>query len=149
MDTGGKSGKEVNVDLNLVPFMDLMSVCIILLLITSVWTQISMIQLGTSIYAKKNDSQPEPPKEDKISLELKVTTGGYVVSINGASVSIGKAAGQYDKRGLLTYLQKVKQRYPQKQDALVFVDNVVPYEELIRGMDVLMMSGFSNLSVGG
>ena len=144
----GKGDKEINVDLNLVPFMDLMSVCIIFLLITSVWTQFSMIQLGSSIYAKQRENQ-EPPKEDKISLDVRVTTNGYVVTVAGGPASIGKKDGKYDKKGLLTYMQKVKQRYPQKEDSIVFVDDVVPYEELIRAMDVLMMSGFSNLSVGG
>jgi len=145
----GKGDKQINFELNLVPFIDLMSVCIIFLLITSVWTQISMIQLGTSIYAQQRDNQVEPPKEDKISFDLRVTPNGYLVSVNGAAYRIDKVQGKYDKKSLLTYLQKIKQRYPQKQDALVFVDDVVPYEELIRGMDVLMMSGFSNLSVGG
>lgn len=147
IDDGGD--KDINVDLNLVPFIDLMSVCIIFLLITSVWTQISMIQLGSSIYAKKNEEVTEPPKEDKITFDLKVTPTGYTVSVNGAAVNIPKVLGKYNKKDLLTYLQKVKQRYPQKQDAIVFVDDIVPYEELIRGMDVLMLSGFTTLSVGG
>ncbi len=145
----GKGDKDINVELNLVPFIDLMSVCIIFLLITSVWTQISMIQLGSSIYAKKNDNQVEPPKEDKITMDLRVTPNGYTVNVNGAGYNIAKVQGKYDKKSLLTHMQKIKQRYPQKTDALVFVDDVVPYEELIRGMDVLMLSGFSNLSVGG
>ncbi|MBK7890416.1 MAG: biopolymer transporter ExbD [Bdellovibrionales bacterium] len=47
------SGRSTNVDVNLVPFIDLMSVLITFLLITAVWTQVSMIQLGSSIYGKK------------------------------------------------------------------------------------------------
>ncbi len=145
---GKDSGREINTELNLVPFIDLMSVCIIFLLITSVWTQISMIQLGASIYAKKNEEQVEPPKPDNISFDMRVTPSGYTVSINGASVQIAKVQGKYNKKGLLTYLQQVKQRYPQKQDGILFVDDVVPYEELVRGMDVMMMAGFSSISVG-
>ncbi len=147
--SSGKGDQEINVDLNLVPFMDLMSVCIIFLLITSVWTQFSMIQLGSSIYAKQRQDQVDPPKEDKISLDVKVTNSGYVVTVAGAAAPIGKKEGKYDKKGLLTYMQKVKQRYPTKEDSIVFVDDSVPYEELVRAMDVLMLSGFSNLSVGG
>ncbi len=148
--SSGKGDQDINVDINLIPFMDLMSVCIIFLLITSVWTQFSMIQLGSSIYAKQRDNQIEPPKpEDKISLDIKVTMNGYVVTVAGGGVPIPKKEGKWDKKGLLTHMQKVKQRYPQKEDSIVFVDDVVPYEELVRAMDVLMLSGFSNLSVGG
>lgn len=149
MQTGKDQDKEINVDLNLVPFMDLMSVCIIFLLITSVWTQFSMIQLGSSIYAKKQDNQTEPPKEDKITLDVRINGNGYVVTVAGAATPISKKDGKYDKKGLLAYMQKVKQRFPQKEDSIVFVDDSVAYEELIRAMDVLMLSGFSNLSVGG
>jgi len=41
------SGRSSNVDLNIVPFIDLMCVCIIFLLVTAVWTQVSMIQIGS------------------------------------------------------------------------------------------------------
>ena len=57
-----ESGKNSSVvELNLVPFIDLMSVCIIFLLITAVWTQVSMIQLGSSIYSNKTDDKPIIP----------------------------------------------------------------------------------------
>jgi biopolymer transport protein TolR len=146
IDSGGD--KDINVDLNLVPFIDLMSVCIIFLLITSVWTQISMIQLGSSIYARSQD-EIEPVKDDKISFDVRVTQNGYTVSINGTSNQIAKLQGKYNKKALLARLQQIKNKYQNKQDALVFVDDPVPYEELIRAMDVLMVSGFTNLSVGG
>ena len=58
---GSKNGRDPNADLNLVPFIDLMSVLITFLLITAVWSQVSMIQLGSSIYGKKQENQTEPP----------------------------------------------------------------------------------------
>lgn len=45
IDSGGSKGRAVSVELNLVPFIDLMSVLITFLLITAVWTQVSMIQI--------------------------------------------------------------------------------------------------------
>jgi biopolymer transport protein ExbD len=60
IDDGGGGGRNTTVDLNLVPIIDLMSVCIIFLLITAVWTQVSMIQIGSSIYGKKStDDKPQ------------------------------------------------------------------------------------------
>ena len=49
ISSGGHGKKEVAVELNLVPFIDLMSVLITFLLITAVWTQVSMIQIGNSL----------------------------------------------------------------------------------------------------
>ncbi|MGE3974892.1 MAG: ExbD/TolR family protein [Bdellovibrionales bacterium] len=141
-------GRDTNVELNLVPFIDLMSVCIIFLLLTAVWTQVSMIQIGSSMYAKKIDGdQSEPPPVDKITFQLKVKSTGYLVMINSASVQIPKVAGAFDDKRLLTYLQQVKQKYPQKNDAIISLDDEIIYEEMIRGMDVLMLSGFAEISV--
>ena len=58
---GGSGKKEATFDLNLVPFIDLMSVMITFLLITAVWTQVSMIKLGSSIYGKQNTDETPPP----------------------------------------------------------------------------------------
>src|SRR4051812_1525926 len=128
IEGGNSGGRETNVELNLVPFIDLMSVCIIFLLLTAVWTQVSMIQIGASIYAKKNDaSEPPPPTpEDKISFKLNVKKEGYVVVVNGAAAQIPKVGGNYDETKLKNYLDQVKKKYPAKNDVIISVeDNLV------------------------
>ena len=141
-------GRRKTLELNLVPFIDLMSVCIIFLLLTAVWTQVSMIQIGSSMYAKKLDGdQSEPPPVDKITFQLRVKASGYIVMINSASVQIPKSNGLFDEKRLLTYLQQVKQKYPDKSDAIIALDDEIKYEEMIRGMDMLMLSGFPEISV--
>ena len=61
-------GRSVDFELNLVPFIDLMSTCISFLLITAVWTQVSMIQIGSSIYGKKTDTgQVEQPQHEQVN----------------------------------------------------------------------------------
>ena len=53
ISSGGK-GRDINTELNLVPVIDLMSVLITFLLITAVWTQVSMIQLGASFASPRD-----------------------------------------------------------------------------------------------
>src|SRR3954465_1838184 len=105
---GGGDGKRgTTLDFNLTPFIDLMSVCIIFLLLTAVWTQVSMIQIGSSIYAKKTDPNDNPPPpEDKTQFRFSVTKSGYTVSFNSASVQIPLANGVHDEEKLLAYLKK-------------------------------------------
>ena len=113
----GKGGKSANVELNIVPVIDLMSVLIVFLLITAVWNQISMIQLGTSVYGKKtNDKEIEPPKSLEIALRLDVQKNGYVVAIGSTTVPIPKKEENYDKERLKEELAKIKERYPEKED---------------------------------
>ena len=147
IDEGG-SGRRSTLDLNLTPFIDLMSVCIIFLLLTAVWTQVSMIQIGSSIYGKKNSEQqtPPPPKAE-IPFRLDVRHEGYRIQIGRNQVAVPKRAGDYDQPALVTELKKIKELYPDKNDAVVTVLDELPYETLIQGMDALLHSGFQEISV--
>jgi biopolymer transport protein TolR len=148
IDDGGDGSRSTTVDLNLVPIIDLMSVCIIFLLITAVWTQVSMIQIGSSIYGKKNeDDQAEPPPKVEIPFRLDVMNTGYRVIVGHQTMSFPKVNGNYDNDKLTAELKKVKELYPEKVDAVVTVQDDLPYESLISGMDALLVAGFPEISV--
>jgi len=146
---GGGGGRKKNVELNLVPVIDLMSVLITFLLITAVWTQVSMIQIGSSIYGKKSDTEPNPtpPPHADVVLKVDVKEIGYVLTVGKQIISLPMINSQFDDAGLIAQLQRVKQLYPDKTDAVVTVADVMPYEQLIKAMDNLLISGFSAISV--
>lgn len=148
IESGGR-GRGVNVELNLVPVIDLMSVLITFLLITAVWTQVSMIQIGSSLYAKKDDSQ-QPPKltpNADIALKVDVKLEGYVLTVGTQVISLPKVNAAYDFAGLVAQLQRVKQLYPEKLDGIVSMSDDVPYENLVNTMDQLLVAGFPNISI--
>lgn len=149
IDSGGSNGRNRNIELNLVPFIDLMSVLITFLLITAVWTQVSMIQIGSSLYGKKSDTQPAatPPPNAEVVLKVDVKEGGYVLTVGRQVISLPMVNEQFDDAGLVAQLQRVKQLYPEKVDAIVSVADVVPYEQLIKAMDNCLTAGFSAISV--
>jgi biopolymer transport protein ExbD len=151
IDDGGGNGKRtVAVDVNIVPFIDLMSVLIIFLLITAVWTQVSMIQLGSSMYAKKNleeDKKVDPPPHAQIPLRLDIKYSGYRLVKGREQVSIDKLNGEYDVERLKAELKSFKDTYQDKEDAVVFMSEKLEYEQLIVGMDALLSSGFPQVSI--
>ena len=145
---GDEDGGGTTVDLNLVPIIDLMSVCIIFLLITAVWSQVSMIQIGSSIYGKKsNDDKVEPPPKAEIPFRLDVLRDGYRVLIGRSTLNFPKVGENYDTEKLTTELKKIKELYPEKVDAVVTVLDELPYDSLIGGMDALLTAGFPEISV--
>lgn len=147
---GGKGrGRSSSFELNLVPFIDLMSVLITFLLITAVWTQVSMIQIGSSLYGKKSDSQPnpEPPPLADLVLKVEVKAAGHVLTVGKQMISLPMLNGDYDHAALVAQLQRVKQLYPDKNDAVVAVSDELQYELLIKTMDDLLIAGFSAISV--
>lgn len=149
IDSGGSKGRAVSVELNLVPFIDLMSVLITFLLITAVWTQVSMIQIGSSLYAKKDESQspPKPPPNADVALKVDVKADGYVLTIGTQIISLPKVENAYDNASLVAQLQRVKQLYPEKVDGIVSMSDLIPYEQLIITMDQMLVAGFPSISI--
>lgn len=144
----GKSGRSANVEVNIVPIIDLMSVLIVFLLITAVWDQVSMIQLGTSVYGKKtNDEEIKPPKSLEIALRLDIQKNGYVVVIGKTRVPIPLKEGEYNGEILKEELAKIKERYPEKEDIFLSIDDNLEYEAMILGMDAAIGEGFPNIGV--
>lgn len=145
-ESGG--GREINSEPNIIPFIDLMSVCIIFLLLTAVWTQVSMIQIGSSVYGKKTSDQQEPPPPlPKTPMVVQVYNQGYVINIAGRRTNIPKIDEGFDQRGLILALQDIKDRYPDKKDAMISVNEQLTYENLIIGMDSLLLSGFPEITI--
>jgi biopolymer transport protein TolR len=146
-DSGGGNKKEATFDLNLVPFIDLMSVMITFLLITAVWTQVSMIKLGSSIYGKQNTDEVTKPPPTLVAFRVDVKETGYRLIIGKRKIIIPKVNGEYDKEEILTQFSNVKQAYPDKVDAVITVEEQLKYDFLIQGMDMLLQSGFPAVSV--
>ncbi len=147
---GTKSGgkRTTDFELNLVPFIDLMSTCISFLLITAVWTQVSMIQIGSSIYGKKTDTgQVEQPPKDQSVLKIDINNRGYVVNLGKQSLLIPKVAGEFDQNSLTEQLKNLKASHPEKNDGIITLLDEIKYDELIKGMDSLMTAGFPEIAI--
>lgn len=143
-------GRPKSFEPNLIPFIDLMSVLITFLLITAVWTQVSMIQIGTSIYGKKDEDaqeKPTPPPMAEIVLKLDIKPDGYYLTVGNQTNHLPLIAGAYDESGLIARLERVKQLYPQKTDGAIAMIDSLPYERLIKGMDAFLAAGFSQISI--
>lgn len=144
------TGRKKSFEPNLVPFIDLMSVLITFLLLTAVWTQVSMIQIGTSIYGKKTENSPPPPipEDASVPLRLDVKPTGYTLVVAKNTYNIPKLAdGNYDEASLLQQLQYAHEQYPNKKDAAVAMADELPYEFLIKAMDIMIKAQFPQLSV--
>ncbi len=148
IEEGDGSGRQIAVEPNIVPFIDLMSVLIIFLLITAVWSQVSMIQIGSSVYGKKTTEKvAKPPPKAEIPFRLDVMRSGYRVLISTKRHRFPKVNNEYDFKKLLSYLKDIKKTYPEKNDAVITIDDSLAYGELVKGMDALLIAGFPELAV--
>lgn len=148
IESGSGGGRQKNVDLNLIPFIDLMSVLITFLLITAVWTQVSMIQLGASFYSKKVEGvEPHKTADMDISLRIDIKANGYTIVFGRQTFGVPLKGKDFDTEKFFTEMAKIKKQVPNKEDAVLAISNELPYEILINSMDQLLKSGFPAISI--
>jgi len=148
IDDGGGGKRSTNVEVNIVPFIDLMSVLIIFLLISAVWTQVSMIQIGSSIYGQKTSEEVAPPTPKmEIPLRIDIKDYGYRLVVGRNTKNFPKLGENYNKAALLEELQKIKELYPDKVDSVITISDDLLYNDLIEGMDVVIGAGFSDIAI--
>jgi biopolymer transport protein ExbD len=138
--------KELDAELNLVPFIDLLSCCISFLLITAVWTQIAGLQVASS------GGPPDQQKEQQtIDIKLALTEKGYGLQMAGATIDIPKINGtqgpEYDKKTLVEKLKTLKASLPDQQAITVQPQDDVAYEDLVATVDTCVGNQLRDVTV--
>ncbi len=126
-----RKDKEVP-ELDITTFLNLMVVLIPFLLISAVFSRITVLELD--VPTGGGGAQDKP----KLVLEVIVRKKGIEIG-NGKGViaSMAKVDDQYDIKRLSKYLQKIKKNYPDKTDASVLMEPNLEYEYLVKVMDAV------------
>ena len=143
---GGK--KALDAEINLVPFIDLLSCCISFLLITAVWTQIAGLQVASS----GGPPEPQQKQEQTVDLKLLLTEKGYQLTMPGAAVEIPKVTstgGQaaFDRRTLVEKLKTLKVGLPDQTAITVQPEDAVAYDDLVNTVDICLGEQLRNVTV--
>ena len=119
--------------LNLTPMMDILTVLVVFLLITAVFTRITIMELNVPTNAGGSALNTQ-----NFAIEVIVRKAGLEIA-NGLSVeaAIPKKNDQYDMEMLSKMLMRLKAQYPEKQDATVLMEPDIKYDYLIEIMDVI------------
>ncbi|SRR5690606_20567517 len=121
-------------EMNITAFMNLMVVLVPFLLITAVFSRMSILELN--LPTSQTDAQ-ELPDEPTFQLEITVRESAIEVGDRTAGVlkRFDAADGQHDLEGLAEYLLEVKRRFPDKLDATLLLEPEIPYELIVAVMD--------------
>ena len=119
-------------ELDITTFLNLMVVLIPFLLISAVFSRITILELDVPAGGAVQQDKP------KLILEVVVRKKGLEIS-NGKGVvaNMPKVEGKYDIARLSLYLQKIKKNYPDKTDAVVLMEPDLEYEFLVQVMDAV------------
>jgi len=119
--------------LNLTPMMDVLTVLVVFLLITAVFTSITIMDLNVP-----TNTGAAASNKPNFAIEVIVRKAGLEIA-NGSSVeaAIPKQDGKYDLKKLSELLLRLKAQFPQKEDATVLMEPKVEYDNLIQVMDTV------------
>ena len=148
---GAEQGKSVNVELNIVPFIDLMSCLTAFLLVAAVWVNIAQVPATPT---GRNRDGGEAPETPKLSLLVQADQLWLGVSRVNDVTRIARVDGEHDWEALAVEL--ARQRAP----GAFFADDshlelaaesttgaVVPYRDVVHAMDIAIAAGFKNVQL--
>jgi len=137
---GGGRVRNLNHDLNLVPFIDLLTVCITFLMVTAVWTQLSSLKVDQAI----SDPNAEPVEQDTPPvppLTVHVRSDGLWM---GRNIEQGK---NYNKVG--EDFAADREAYPEETQVVIVTDDGVDYQYMVKALDVSRQYGYDKTLLGG
>jgi biopolymer transport protein ExbD len=120
-------------DLDMTTFLNLMVVLVPFLLITAVFSRITIVELNLPS-AKGTSASAEPAFRIEVvvrDLGLEITNGRSVIA------SIPKVDGEYDLKTLSKMVMALKRDNPDANDASVLLEPNIEYDHLIQVMDVV------------
>lgn len=123
-------------ELNITAFMNLMVVLVPFLLISAVFSQMTILELNLpkDAGAKQNKIQKKERNFEVIvrkdSLTVSDTLGGVIKKIHNNN-------GKHDFEALSDLLKKVKSKFPDKQNITILLEPDIEYELLVNTMDTV------------
>ena len=145
VDSGGKGGKKsVNADLNLVPYIDLLTCMVAFLLITAVWSQLARLEAHQKGQGQAGE---DTPPEKVFKLVVLVNDSGFNLVADQDQQPIPKKGDSYDYEKLGDELKKIKDTHADKTDIQVASDDSIHFEILVKTMDTALSSRFPDISL--
>lgn len=121
-------------DLNVVPMIDMMVILVFFLIFTAVFTKTNVLELNLP---GADSAVPDLP--EGLNLEVVIRQDKIEVADRGTGLlkTLPRQGEAYDLKGLSDYLQLVKSKYPDKQDATILLEQAIQYDTLVQVMDTV------------
>jgi len=150
--TGGGKG-DVNVELNIVPFIDLMSCLTAFLLVTAVWVNIAQINIQPK--GKSRDTSPIQDPDEHVTLSILVQSDRIWVGLSRVNEfqEIPKKGDEHDWEKFETTLKEHKSSafFADRSDIEIAGESTtqspVEYDSVIHAMDLSVKVGFIDVGL--
>ena len=152
---GTDDKKSVNVELNIVPFIDLMSCLTAFLLVTAVWVNIAQINIQPK--GKTRDQAQVQQDDEHVTLSVLVQSDRIWVGLSRVNEfqDIPKKAEEQDWDKFEATLKEHKTSAfftnPERNDLEIAAESTtaapVKYQDIIHAMDIAVKVGFTDVGL--
>lgn len=148
IDTGGDK-KSVNVHLNIVPFIDLMSCLTAFLLVTAVWSNLARMDIKPKGVARQADEQLQEQEQVRASILIQENVIWVGLSRINEFTQIPKKGETYNWEELKTVLDNHKKSsyFTDREDIEVAAEDKISYQTIISTMDIAIAAGFIDVGL--
>lgn len=152
IDTGSDK-KSVNVELNIVPYIDLMSCLTAFLLVVAVWVNLAQITIQPKGKARGGDPIPGDPPKISVLLQHDTMYVGVANMTIDAVVLKRPPGADFDWTGLEAALTALKREseFAERTDIEVSAESTttapLTYDHVIHAMDVAVKAGFTQVEL--
>ncbi len=138
-----KAVKEV-VELNITAFLNLMVILVPFLLITAVFSRITILELNLP----SKDAKATQLDKIKLQLELVMRPNSFEIrDFNLGQIKyIERDEGETDWQGFTNILVEIKSRFPDEKSITLLVDQQVTYKTIIQVMDRVASAEIVNVT---
>ncbi len=122
------------VELNITAFMNLMVILVPFLLITAVFSRMTVIELNLPAL---DAAQQQSEQKLDLALELVVRANSFDIQDQnlGQLFSVARTGNEKDWQELTRALMEIKKRYPDEKDMMLLFEQSINYKTLIKVMD--------------
>ena len=142
--------KEMNFELDLLPVISMMSVCICFLLLTAVWTQVGSVNIEQGLGQESSRVDQKQASlwvmmKSNGDVEFKMMDAPQVSAGLSKSISLGNKGSGW--AALEKHAAQIKQALPELKTALIMPDARVNYGDVIRMMDRLKILQIGEIGI--
>jgi len=128
-------------ELNVVPMIDMMVILVFFLIFSAVFTRTNVLELNLPA---ANAAVPDLPEGLDLEVIVRKDTLEVADRKTGLLKSLQSTDKGYDLAGLSDYLQLVKSKYPDKQNAMILLEGDIAYDTLVQVMDTVRVFDVPN-----
>ncbi|MFV2058348.1 MAG: ExbD/TolR family protein [Thiohalomonadales bacterium] len=132
-----RRANHVDTDLDITAFLNLMVILVPFLLITAVFSSMTVLELNLPPQTKSNSDNKKPKKVQNFELILRQDEMILADTIGGPIKRFYRRDGEFDMQDLSDMLVRVKLKFPDKKNLSILMEPDTPYDMLVQAMDTV------------